>query len=285
MNIARVHRTGTAMAYQDTGRSGWRRFGVPPGGVMDGHAAALANTLLANPSTTTLIEFTLHGAEIEFLANTWVSLTGACSSSLLESGSARRIHAGELIKLEPTRNGIWSYLAIPGGWVTQEWFGSTSTYARAGMGERIQNKDYLVGQDVGLEPFDSAIANRFAVKKQVLDLAPPKQGFPIFPGPQYDSFPAASKQSLVNQTWRVSPQSDRSGFRLEGKPLIVAPDITSEAVLPGSFQVPGNGRPIITMPDGPTVGGYPKIAYMEQETLWQLAQCQPGSQISFRWAT
>jgi len=283
MSIARISQTGLGVSYQDAGRQGWRRFGVPSGGVMDGHSASLANQLLENASDSTVLEFTLHGAEIHFLSGTWVALTGACSCHSLESGSARRVSVGETLKLQPSPTGIWSYLAIPGGWKARTWFGSSSTHSRSTIGQRIKDGDLLASTSSAVQPFDTSVASRFPRPDNTTDLSAPPDGFPILPGPQYEDFPASSHQALVTQKWRVSPRSDRSGYRLEGTPLALASDITSEAVLPGSFQVPGNGQPIITMPDGPTVGGYPKIAYMEPSTLWRLAQCQPGSQIKFRW--
>ena len=82
--------------------------------------------------------------------------------------------------------------------------------------------------------------------------------------------------------WRVSPQSDRAGYRLEGERL-QPPDleIVSEPVLPGSVQVPPGGQPIVIMPDGPTMGGYPKLAFVDPADLSGLAQAAPGSQVRF----
>ena len=36
------------------------------------------------------------------------------------------------------------------------------------------------------------------------------------------------------------------------------------------------------MPDGPTVGGYPKLAVVIPTDLGELAQCQPGRAVRFR---
>ncbi len=58
-------------------------------------------------------------------------------------------------------------------------------------------------------------------------------------------------------------------------------EILSEPVLPGSIQVPAGGQPIVTMPDGPTVGGYPKIAVVDPADLWTVAQCRPGRSLRF----
>ena len=81
--------------------------------------------------------------------------------------------------------------------------------------------------------------------------------------------------------WLVSGRSDRTGYRLEGQALDVPDSIASEPVLPGSFQVPGNGQPIITMVDGPTVGGYPKIGSALSLDTAALAQLRPGGTVWF----
>jgi len=72
------------------------------------------------------------------------------------------------------------------------------------------------------------------------------------------------------------------GYRLSG-PALRVPDgeMISEPVLPGSIQVPPNGLPIVTMPDGPTLGGYPKLGLVDPEDLPRLAQTLPGSTLRF----
>jgi allophanate hydrolase subunit 2 len=49
-----------------------------------------------------------------------------------------------------------------------------------------------------------------------------------------------------------------------------------------AFQVPDGGQPIVLMPDGPTVGGYPKLAVVARVDLPLLAQSPPGRVIRFR---
>ena len=104
----------------------------------------------------------------------------------------------------------------------------------------------------------------------------------IWPGPQASDFPTEDWDRLLASEWRVSSQCDRVGYRLVGNALsgkVIAP--ISEAVLPGSIQIPPDGQPIVTMPDGPTLGGYPKIAWMDEDVRVRVSQCRPGMRI--RW--
>lgn len=72
------------------------------------------------------------------------------------------------------------------------------------------------------------------------------------------------------------------GYRLEGEAVPGAtPEITSEPVLPGSIQIPPDGQPIVTLHDGPTVGGYPKLGLLDHADLDWFVQCQAGQVIRF----
>jgi allophanate hydrolase subunit 2 len=58
-------------------------------------------------------------------------------------------------------------------------------------------------------------------------------------------------------------------------------DIVSDAVAPGSIQVPGNGQPLVLLADRQTTGGYPKIATVISADLPALAQLPIGAKVSF----
>jgi allophanate hydrolase subunit 2 len=82
----------------------------------------------------------------------------------------------------------------------------------------------------------------------------------------------------------MSPESDRTGIRLQG-PVInrksdIEESIISEGVILGSIQIPGDGKPIIIL--GETVtGGYRKIATVISADLPLLGQIKPGDELQF----
>ncbi|WP_038084694.1 biotin-dependent carboxyltransferase family protein [Tumebacillus flagellatus] len=102
-------------------------------------------------------------------------------------------------------------------------------------------------------------------------------------GQQYDAFDAESRERLWAETFQVTPQSDRMGYRIEGPPLqLVAPlEMISEAVTFGTVQVPPGGNPIVLLADRQTTGGYPKIAQVAAVDLPVLAQLKPGDRLRF----
>jgi antagonist of KipI len=47
-------------------------------------------------------------------------------------------------------------------------------------------------------------------------------------------------------------------------------------------QITGGGQPVVTMRDGPTVGGYPKMAWLDEEACRRVAQVPPGGTVRFQ---
>ena len=59
-------------------------------------------------------------------------------------------------------------------------------------------------------------------------------------------------------------------------------NIVSDGTVNGSIQVPGNGAPIVLMPDRGTSGGYPKIATLISVDLGRFAQIPAGTGFRFK---
>ena len=90
--------------------------------------------------------------------------------------------------------------------------------------------------------------------------------------------------SLITSSFTVTSDSDRMGVRLDGPELdlIDMSDLLSEAVAPGTLQVPPDGRPILLLGDCQTIGGYPKIAHVITVDLPIAAQLWPGDAVRFQ---
>ena len=71
--------------------------------------------------------------------------------------------------------------------------------------------------------------------------------------------------------------------RLEGPnlPRHDLSDLVSEAVTPGTLQVPANGKPILLLGDCQTIGGYSKIAHVITVDLPIAAQLWAGDPVRF----
>lgn len=272
---------GPSLTLQDAGRAGWRRYGVPPGGAMDRHAMRAANQLLGNKPAAPVLEILMQGAQFKVTEAGWVALAGADSCAGYSAWTAFKVQAGQVLQFTAKAGGLFAYLAVPGGFASERWFGSVSVDPRNGLGRALKKGDLLHANPVDFTA--EGVKRRILIDEACRSYTAMGK-FSLLPGPQYEDFSAAARQRLVEATWEVSKQSDRTGYRLLGPELGVPESILSEPVLPGSFQVPGNGQPIITMVDGPTVGGYPKIAVLRDTDRDRLAQCAPGTQLQFQWA-
>lgn len=271
---------GPGLSLQDRGRAGWRRFGVPPAGPLDRYSAAEANRLLANPPGAAVLEVMLQGCRLQLLRETWLAVAGADFCFEIKAWTASRLAAGTLLTFGKTGAGSCVYVAVPGGFQASSFFGSVATDRRNGLGQSMEAGTRLAAR--GWRDWPTGVGRRCSLpqRRRDFDAVPVLE---LLPGPQNEKFTPASLQRLVEAEWTVSAASDRTGFRLEGPPLEVPDSIPSEAVLPGSFQIPGDGQPIVTLADGPTVGGYAKPAILGENDLDWLAQCPPGRKLKFRW--
>jgi allophanate hydrolase subunit 2 len=150
------------------------------------------------------------------------------------------------------------------------------------MGKRIARGDILCRRSSVSFRLVANVAGRSVTWSERRDYrAPPP--LQVWPGPQWDSFNASDRASFFAQEWAVTSESDRMGYRLAGSALKAEPEqIISEPVRVGSIQVPASGQPIVIMRDGPTVGGYPKLAMINPVDLSWLAQCRPGTKVRFQ---
>ena len=296
---------GSGLSLQDGGRTGWLRYGVPLGGAMDRNAMHAANRLLGNRSDAPVLEVLMQGAQFKVTEETWIAVAGANSCPQVPAWTAIRVLPGQKIEFSkktvgqasslsppstkdrleacPTEGGLFSYLAVPGGFVAEQWFGSVSVDPRNGLGSPLKKGDALEAMAKLPNVTTDGVERRLLVDEERRNYLA-KEYFSLLPGPQFESFSPNAREAIIVSEWVVSAQWDRTGYRLEGPALEVPDAIPSEPVIPGSFQVPGNGQPIITMVDGPTVGGYAKIAVLKDADRDRLAQCAPGTQLCFQWA-
>jgi len=273
---------GTGLTIQDHGRPGWKRYGVPPGGAMDQHALAMANRLVGNPPGTSALECLLHGARLRVLRDLRVGFAGGGSAASAPGPWRSAIlNEGTIIDLKPSRTGIWGYVAIEGGVCEPEVFGSASAYPRAGIGRNLKALEILNAGTRRTKTGSSWPGGHLAPWDEVRDFSR-IPAIRVWPGPQFDAFEPTAWSTLLATAWTVSPSSDRSGYRLCGATLPSPPQsMRSEPVIVGSIQIPPGGEPIVTMRDGPTVGGYPKIAIVDDASLDWLAQAAPGMVFQF----
>lgn len=282
VDVIKIVRRGMGISLQDFGRAGLAQYGVPPSGVMDRHAVTWINRLLDNPPDAPVLEILMQGVHLEVLNTCWLVIGGADARCNFPRWRIIRAHAGESIVFPVNQSGLWSYIAVEGGFVAPRLLGSASTYARGGIGRELVAGQALAADAADRIHLPKQVVGRLIAHDEQRDYNHPPT-LRVWRGPQWSQFSAQDQASFFQQAWTVSPRSDRVGYRLEGSRLAAEQEqIISEPVLVGSIQVPPGGEPIVTMRDGPTVGGYPKLGLVDPDDLSWLTQCRPGVPFRFR---
>lgn len=280
----RIHRITLLCQLQDLGRTGYQAFGVNRSGAMDPYSLRLANILAGNPQSEACLELALAGATFEVTADSiraaFVGDFPIKINGLIQPGNASYfMQAGDRLEIGASRGGIHGYLAVSGGFSVTPELGSRATHLRTGLG----------GFDVPLRA-GSILPIRhkqaaFSVERYLPATVFRKNGDRIraVRGPQSGHFTETGLDHFFSQPFLVSRNSDRMGYRLEGKSIEQAKggNIISEPVLPGCVQIPAGGEPIVLMADCGTAGGYPKIATVISVDLGRLAQFAPGTEFRF----
>ena len=107
----------------------------------------------------------------------------------------------------------------------------------------------------------------------------------VIKGPQINDFADDEVAHFLGQAYQVTKQSDRMGYRLQGKPLSKKKQVgemISEAVALGSMQIANDGQPIVLLADRQTVGGYPKVANIISADISKFVQLSPDSNVRFQ---
>lgn len=281
-----IERPGALALVEDLGRPGLAHLGVSASGALDRGALALANRLVGNPASAAALEVVMGGLRARFDTETWFAVAGAWGDLRLDGRrvapyTAARAHPGSMLELGTAARGTRYVLAVRGGLDVPPVLGSRSRDTLAGLGpEPVREGDVL---PIGAEP---------AASVPLIDQEaafPPSDGvvtLALRPGPRADWFTHAARAALFDGAWRLSEQADRIGARLLGQPLERRRpgELPSEATVPGSVQVAGDGLPTILLADRPVTGGYPVIAVVAAGSLDALAQLRPGQGVRFRHA-
>jgi antagonist of KipI len=287
-----IQRAGFLTSIQDLGRTGFRQFGVSTSGALDSFALHVANLLVGNNERAAGLEITLGGLQLQFEDERIVAWCGGefdvqIGSRALPAGHVAHLQAGDELKFGRAQIGCRCWLAISGGIDVPVVLGSRSTDLRANFGgfegRALRDGDVLPLRTwPGSPPPATGISSWTAPH----DWASPASRHPnlrFLRGVDWSRFDDVTIQRFTINEFSVSPDSDRMGVRLDGPELKRQDetDLISEAVAPGTIQVPPSGKPILLLGDCQTIGGYPKIAHVITVDLGIAAQLRAGDGVRF----
>ncbi|MDR0219009.1 MAG: biotin-dependent carboxyltransferase family protein [Enterobacteriaceae bacterium] len=298
----KVLKPGLSSTVQDGGREGYYHLGIPPSGTLDRFGLAAANLLTGNSPETAALECTLTGPELLFEQDTLFAVSGAPMKLLLNGqpvpfNTCLRAKAGQQLKIIGAPSGARSYLAIAGGIDVPLILGSRSTYSLGSLGgyqgRRLQAGDTLpVTALCGHGPVGQQLPEEFT------PAFPKHVELRVVPGMYIHRLIPESVDNFFSDEWRVSSESDRTGYRfLDGRPLSFVertppfgagsdPSNIVDACYPiGSIQIPAGRTPIILHRDAVSGGGYMTLGTVVSSDLDILGQLPPGAKVQFTQVT
>ena len=249
---------------------------VAPDQALDRASLHLANALLGNPDSAAGLEILLGGLRLRFVTASALSITGAegvvkLNGSELPFNKAIRVSPGAVLEFGPAMFGIRYYLAVQGGIEPQAEplrASGTLTFRRS-HGNNIPIENHAPRR--ALDPERPVVAR---VKR----------------GPQAQNYDAGTWLRLTSEPWILSPESDRVGARLVGRPLEPAgragsadpattPASQGQPLLSDSVLLPASGFPVIALAGHPPTSKSPVIAVVRDEDLDLLGQARPGQMV------
>jgi antagonist of KipI len=294
-----VARAGFQTTIQDLGRIGFRQFGVSSGGALDLHALRIANLLAGNDESAAGLEFTQGNIRFRFEDERVISWCGGdydvcVGSHSIPPGHSALVLGEDELSVSGPRQGWRGWLAVSGGIAVPPVLGSRSTDLRANFGgldgRALRDGDeLLLGEQSDfarslIDLLNERRVSSWSSPAGWSSTAKTKSILRIVRGCDWDRFNASMHHALTSETFSVSPDSDRMGVRLNGPELHRNDDadLVSEAVAPGTVQVPPGGQPILLLGDCQTIGGYPRIAHVITIDLSIAAQLRPGDTVRFQ---
>ena len=283
-----VIRPGINSTFQDLGRKHLYHVGLPFSGAMDQRNFLLSNSLVGNKRNEAVLEFAYQGPLLKVKNdNILFAVTGSVNFKIKKKTS--KIIDGDCYKtyllnkddeldIISTKQSVYGYLAVSGGFKVEKFMGSYSTTTRAEVGGNNGNK-ILVNQKLYINNSKDILKN-----KKVNFLNSKIEFIRILRGTNFNYFTEKSIKKFFSEEFTVTKLTDRMGMRLQG-PILdnhKETNIRSEGLIKGVIQVPADGNPIIMLSDHGTIGGYPKIGVVISADYDKLVQLPPNAKIKFK---
>ncbi|TDY87483.1 UNVERIFIED_ORG: biotin-dependent carboxylase-like uncharacterized protein [Herbaspirillum seropedicae] len=294
----KVKQPGLATSVQDGGREGYYHLGIPPSGALDQYALRSANLLVGNHATTSALECSLLGPQLEFRSDALVAVTGARMQPRVDGSerpldTAFMVRSGQVLSFDYPKAGARSYLAIAGGIDVPVVLESRSTYALGALGgwrgRKLAKEDEL--------PLGRASSKAVEGRALPLSLVPVfdrEATLRVVPGLYIHRLTEDAVERFFADTWTVGSEADRIGYRFKGgqamqfkpreQPFGAGSDPSNivDACYPiGSIQIPGGLEPIVLLRDAVSGGGYATIGTVISADLDLIGQLQPNHKAQF----
>lgn len=290
----------------DVGRAGYLQLGIPRSGPMDRQSFQLGNQILGNPHTAAGLEIQFVGPKLRFCVDTLIAVTGANNRPKINRNPVPMwrsllVRPGDILSFGHAKVGARSYLQVAGGLDVPLVMGSRSTFIQAQLGG-FQGRKLEQGDRLSALP--STLSDQQLIHRHLSQPDLPRDLIPTFShcweldillGPHDRWLTEADIERVLSADWRISPKSNRVGYRLEGPAFEFSASAHHKA--PENGEHPSNKidygcpvgavlfcgqTPTILMADGPSLTGYMTPFTVVTASLWKVGQGRPGDRIIFR---
>ncbi len=274
--MLKVIKSGFYTTIQDTGRFGYRTFGVPVSGAMDSYSSQFANALLGNNNDDALLEITMTGPTLHFLEPTLIAVSGAemhpkLNDSPIKLNTIISILANDVLSFGRIDYGFRAYLAVKGGFLSDKVLGGRSMFKGMTTDNRVKDNDALDYHSFkgNLKSLNANVKyNNEIIKDLAID---------VYKGPEFHKLSANKQKQLLSTTFSVSKLNNRMAYQLEPKIENTLEQILTAPVLPGTIQLTPSGQLIVLMRDCQTTGGYPRVLQLTEKAINILSQKTTGN--------
>jgi len=285
----KILREGVNTTIQDKGRNNLNHIGITVSGAIDQRNYTLSNKLVENQLNEAVVEFAYQGpllklknGKINFAISGDIFFKIIRKNLEVEDGECYKsyiLNEEDQIDIISTKNSMYGYLAVNGGFDLKKTWDSYSINTKANIGPN-DGKKYSLNDKIFIKKSDT----KNFIKRKINYNYSTDNIIRIIKGTNFDYFSNDAIDKLFKEDFLITNLVDRMGIRLKGPKLenIVNTNIKSEGLVRGVIQVPANGNPIIMLSDHGTVGGYPKIAVVIAADLDLIGQLTPGTKINFK---
>ncbi len=277
---------GLRAVVQDGGRRAVAPAGVPTAAPADPVSFELANRVAGNAPRAGTLELSGGGTRLTCRGACHVAAVGAAPDVRVDGGA---VPTGQLLPLGPGQTleigrqhaGWRTYLAVAGGFLGPEWFGSSSTDELTALGAGPLRQGDVLHAGAWAPPLGDHVLGNGATDADGSSTVELR----VVPGPHAERFAAAALARMADAVFVVQPESNRVGIRLRTTDAVALRDgsgggaLDSQGVVTGAVQVPPDGDPVVLGPDHATLGGYPVLAVVVSADHGRLGQCAPGTRV------
>jgi biotin-dependent carboxylase-like uncharacterized protein len=275
----------------DGGRYNYADVGVPGSAALDQFAYNILNYLVGNETGTPVLEVMGNEFAVRLNSEMTCAITGAQVIAYIDNKQITPwvsfiAHEGSILRVKEVLEGFRYYVGFSGLMEVDKAIHSYSTNLECRFGG-FRGRPLIKGDRIVLKK-PKVIGERFVPKEVVPSMEPPHI-LRVLEGPELNYFTPETIRRFFEKkepSWYiVSSKSNRTGIRLDGKPLLfkkgMDKSITSEGILPGTIQIPGDGLPILMLNER-TIGGYARFGIIAKVDQDRLAHLKPKDKVLFQ---